>query len=52
MFELVYNITNARRYWDTMVGYDGHDKGYDGHDKGNINYVDDYDKNDKDYDKI
>ena len=52
VFELVYNVTNARRYWDTMVGYDGHDTGYDGHDKGNINYVDDYDKNDKDYDKI
>ena len=45
VFELVYNITNARRYWDTVVGYDEHDK-------GNINYVDDYDKNDKDYDKI
>ena len=27
VFELVYNITNARRYWDTVVGYDGHDKG-------------------------
>ena len=45
VFELVYNITNARRYWDTVVGYDGHDK-------GNINYVDDYDTTYKDYDKI
>ena len=26
--------------------------GYDEHDKGNIYYVDDYDKTDKDYEKI
>ena len=41
VFELVYNITNARMYWDTVIGYDEHDK-------GNVNYVDDYDKQDKD----
>ena len=37
IFELVYNITNARMYWDSVVGYNDHDR-------GNINYVDDYDK--------
>ena len=41
VFELVYNVTNARMYWDTVVGYDAQDK-------GNIDYSDDYDKHDKD----
>ena len=47
IFELVYNITNARMYWESVIGYNNVDQ----HDKGNINYVDDYDKADYEYDQ-
>ena len=47
IFELVYNITNARMYWDSEIGYEKVDE----NDKGNINYVDGYDKVDYEYDQ-
>ena len=44
VFETVYNVTNARMYWESV--YPTHD----GYDKGNIDYVyGGYDKVDKEY---
>ena len=41
VFETVYNVTNARMYWESVYAV------HDGYDKGNIDYV--YDKVDEDY---
>jgi len=48
VFELVYNVTNARMYWDNAIGYDN----VDHVDKGNIDYVDSYNKADYDYEQV
>ena len=44
VFETVFNVTNARMYWESVYAT------HDGYDKGNIDYVyGGYDKVDKDY---
>ena len=44
VFETVYNVTNARMYWESVYAT------HDGYDKGNIDYVyGGYDKVGKDY---
>ena len=44
VFETVFNVTNARMYWESVYAT------HDGYDKGNIDYAyGGYDKVDKDY---